>query len=1213
MGLFEFDEAALAQAQGQIAIETMDKVKTLFGDRQEEIKTQINNNLGLIENIYEDLIADGFSPLEIFTAARDMDFMTVEEMKDLFGAEYRQTVQNALDRDTEYPSDFLDDLEQDAKNLKVEQKAAEIADALREVGLGLTDSAVTIDMFLEYLKTNGFDQIAIQLVNGVKQFSQDRGLLTKAGDWASSVTAGSFGDKLYTPEAINYAMQTASELFSQAGRVLQMARFFNREGSLNIIEKQLSNSGVILTTKQRETLVALLNDYQAAQDRNKTLLTELEQDWSDKAFEAYFDSEKQIGLATIRVAQFLDARKPGFYNEKITSGGSRALLGIATTVLSRVANIENNLLSTNYLAKSFQKLRDNLGGGIKASTLSPRNWAMARSLSKKRAAFDVSNNVKYGQINTNKGLNRYYDNLGQVNFFKDPMWVYKFFDVIILKSTGKSMSEMTQEEQVDAFDLTLTKLKDGTIEMRDGKGYTFARSLAWSVGLGPALAVGRQNPSLLAASLGPVATEFTGRVMSYGGDISFGYMAAQRSMIDYFQNIKGTRFQDGVFDSMLKDVNGKLDKEAIRALSTILRADGDLYSKFEQEGLRRTLLGDNFLSGGISLVRGGIQKGVRTLYAENRRNVPGEGISSELKRQFTLRGAGKNLLQLTDIALWTLMPFTKVPVNFLGAAVAKTVPHLSFPKYLFSESIYQYKFKEFNKKFPIGKKLSSDTARKQYELAKIDLFMAKRQTTYDAAQAVTSLGIYAFSMSAITAGAILAKEEPEKEKQLKNAQLRGGLYNATLHREYLVYQAKGLLGGPKTPEAFIASRGGYALPGDIIMNTNNLGFVGYGMNLYGSVDNADRKRKANGMTQLLDEEKSMFGLLVQSAIGGGIENLPMFQGLARIGELVNDFKDPDEAGKAVDNFISSTLSTSMAVFFPSVFSVMSKGYGETVQSNSEIFPERETATWTNMWGPVTIRVVQKLNRNISFNENTRNEFYEAAIGPFGEDLSYKVTYADPGTAGAYFQAIFDPFAIRSYDATSRYKEDEKNRYVEAATLNAGLINLGLMYQQMTGRDYVFTVDGKKSGFYQIMSNAMKNQFKWSEDIITGIDGGDINRANFVEYTLPNDLYRKELKERGETMRMSLRSQGADIIDTIIPQIQNYVNSDRTDEARLVIENFFEQYQDAISQAKSDYTSEYKTQRETGYLREMNRRGLISPEMMQKLKRAGVADTQGRIL
>jgi hypothetical protein len=1213
LGLFEFDEAALAQAQGQIAIETMDKVKTLFGDRQEEIKTQINNNLGLIENIYEDLIADGFSPLEIFTAARDMDFMTVEEMKDLFGAEYRQTVQNALDRDTEYPSDFLDDLEQDAKNLKVEQKAAEIADALREVGLGLTDSAVTIDMFLEYLKTNGFDQIAIQLVNGVKQFSQDKGILTKTADWAQSVTSGTLGDKLYTPEAINYAMQTASELFSQAGRVLQMARFFNREGSLNVIEKQLSNSGVVLTTKQRETLVALLNDYQAAQDRNKTLLTELEQDWSDKAFDAYFDSEKQIGLATIRVAQFLDARKPGFYNEKITSGGSRGLLGVATTILSFVANVENNLLSTNVFAKSTQKLRDVLGGGIKATTVSTGNWVMARSLSKKRAQFDVKNNRKYGQLNTSQGLNRYYDNLGQVNFFKDPMWVYKFFDVIILKSTGKSMSEMTQEEQVDAFDLTLTKLKDGTIEMRDGKGYTFARSLAWSVGLGPALAVGTKNPSLLLASFGPAATEFTGRVMSYGGDISFGYMAAQRSMIDYFQNIKGTRFQDGVFDSMLKDVNGKLDKEAIRALSTILRADTDLYSRFEQEGLRRTLLGDNLLSGGISAGRGKIQKSVRALYAENRSRIKGEGILAEAKRQFSVRGLGKNALQLTDIALWTLMPFTKVPVNFLGTAIAKTVPHISVAKYLFSEGVYQQRFREFNKKFPIGKKLTSDTARKQYELAKIDLFMAKRQTTYDAAQAVTSFAIYGFAMSAVTAGAILAKEEPEKEKQLKNAQLRGGLYNATLHREYLVAKAKGLFSGAKTPEAFIARRGGFALPGDKILNTNNFGFLGYAMNLYGSVDNTDRKRKANSMTQLLDDDKGIFGLLAQSAISGGIENLPMFQGLARIGELVNNLKDPEEAANAFDNFVSGTLSTSMAVFFPSFFSVMAKGNAETVQSASEIFTEREKSTWTQMWGTTGVRVVQKLNRNISFNENTRNEFYEAAIGPFGEDLSYKVTLADPGTAGAYFQAIFDPFAIRSYDATGRYKEDEKNRYIEAATLNAGLINLGVMYQQMTGRDYVFTVDGKKSGFYQIMSNAMKNQFKWSEDIITGIDGGDINRANFVEYTLPNDLYRKELKERGESMRMSLRSQGADIIDTIIPQIQNYVNSDRTDEARLVIENFFEQYQDAISQAKSDYTSEYKTQRETGYLREMNRRGLISPEMMQKLKRAGVADTQGRIL
>jgi SAM-dependent methyltransferase len=1205
IGLYDFDESAFKQAQSEIAVNAINAVAQTYNNRQDEIKDMINQNIGDMESIYGDLIDQGYSNLEIFTAARDLDFLSPQDLVDIFGAEYRQTVKKAINASTPYPTDFLDELEDDARTLKVSQRAADVADVVRETGLGLVDSAVAIDALLEYLKTNGFDQIAIALTEGVKQFAKDRGVLEKTADWADAVTSGTLGDKLYSPEAINYAFSVSSELFSQAGRILQLARYFNETNQLAMIERQLSASGVVLTQMQKQTLEALVNDYKAAQDDNKAKLKALEEDWSDQAWEAFNESEKAVGMATIRVAQFLEARKPIFWNERLTSGAARALLNVGTTVLSFVANVENNIWSTNWAARTIQKFRDALGSGIKGNTLSFSNWKMARKLTSKRMWFDMNNNAKFGVIDTSQGINRYYDNLAQVNFFRDVKWNYNFMKAMVKKVLNKDFESMTPEEQADAYDLTLVKLKSGDVELRDGKTYTFARSLAWSLGTGPILAASRGNASLLLNTGGPLFAEATGRIMSYGGDIAFGYMAAQRAMIDYFQNVQGTRFQNGIFDSMLNEADGKMDEKTIRALSEILRADAELYARFEKEGLKRTLLGDNIISGGISLLRGKLRKKIRTTYTENRKLVGGSTMADELRREFlTLRGLKKNTLQLVDVGLFTLMPFTKVPVNFLGSAIAKTVPVISGPKYIMAEAFYQFKYNQFNQKYPGIPALTTDKQKRDYEKAKIDLFAAKRQATYDAAQFVTSLAIYGIAMSAVKAGAILTDGggDPEKEKALKTFGLRGGLYNATLHWEYLT---SGM------PSNFLARRKAFAKEGDVMLNTNNAGFLGYAMGLYASVYDGERKQEADNVMSLFDTQKSALSMLATTAVSSGIENLPMFQGLARIGELLNDLKTPESSKNAWNNFASGTLSTSTAVFFPSFFSFMSKGNGEIVQSAGEINKRAEDPNWPSVYGDVAVRVVQKLNRNISFNENTRNEYYKAQIGPFGEDLSYKVTGAEPGTALAYIQAFIDPFAIRMFSAPAKENQREIQAYRESAQLFGNMTNLALIFQQMTGRDFEWKTDGKTSSFFGIITNPMKNQFTYSKSAenVGGLD--EENTYKLFDYNLPNDLYRQELKLRGEEFRKGMRKY-IGVFEEVRAQVKTAVEDDDLERAKRLITNVFEEYQNTLAETQRDYLLNYQTNREKQYLSTMNNRKLFTEQEKQIMKKNGFMNEQGLI-
>jgi hypothetical protein len=413
------------------------------------------------------------------------------------------------------------------------------------------------------------------------------------------------------------------------------------------------------------------------------------------------------------------------------------------------------------------------------------------------------------------------------------------------------------------------------------------------------------------------------------------------------------------------------------------------------------------------------------------------------------------------------------------------------------------------------------------------------------------------------------------------------------------------------PSNFLARRKAFAKEGDVMLNTNNAGFLGYAMGLYASVYDGERKQEADNVMSLFDTQKSALSMLATTAVSSGIENLPMFQGLARIGELLNDLKTPESSKNAWNNFASGTLSTSTAVFFPSFFSFMSKGNGEIVQSAGEINKRAEDPNWPSVYGDVAVRVVQKLNRNISFNEATRNEYYKAQIGPFGEDLSYKVTVAEPGTAAAYIQAFLDPFAIRMFSAPAKENQKEIQAYRESAQLFGGMTNLALIFQHMTGRDFEWKPDGKTSSFFGIITNPMKNQFSYSNSAknVGGLD--EENTYKLFDYNLPNDLYRQELKLRGEEFRKAMRKYIGKF-ETTTAQVKTAVEDDDLERAKRLITDVFEEYQSTLAETQRDYLLNYQTNREKQYLSTMNNRKLFTEKEKEIMKKNGFMNEEGLI-
>jgi hypothetical protein len=1038
------------QAVAEMAKKAIEDFSDLREQRQKEIADlMIGNYMLPIEEEYKILVDANYSPVEIYYAFQENRFATMEELEKLFGLEYRNTVSRALDEIAD--PDFILGIQQDEQTRKMsgEVGSKDLTNVFVEAGLNFADASVMVDFFTKFLEENGLIEAAKSLRTGLDDIKND-------------------------PNSLRQHFNNFSELMSMSGRLLQMARFLFKQNLVEAIDQSLNKNNIVLTDKQKETLKRLTADYQAAQEQHKTALEKLNGDFSDAAYKTYFNSQKALGNAAVSLNGFLNDRKPTFWNDKITSGGSRALLGIPTVVLSFVANIENLFYSTNPAARGLQNVRDMLfsGNQLKGNTMSIKNWWLAYKLSTPKSFYDVGMAAKYGATDSVAAVEKYFDGLAQVNFFKDAKVSARFVEHFIKKITGKESWEMTDEEFVDAYNQTLIQMKSGKIELRDGKTYSIARSLFTTLTIGPQL------------------TELTGRAMAFGGDIPFAAATTQRAIIDYLQNVKGTRFQNGIFESLLNN-NEKLNKEAIRAMSSLILNDEDLRQPFVNEGLKRVLYGENPLSKGFGALRSLAKAKIPKLYGKYRfdKNDPfTKGLVLTELRAY----------QAADVLLWTLMPFLKVPINFLGVAMAKTIPHISVSKYIFSEIMYNRELKSFEKKYK-GKIPKGESKLKQYEKDKIELFLKKRQVNYDFAQNLTSSMIYFFVSTAFKSGALLMGGEEEKEKELSVVNLKGNTYNRTLHMEYIADLFSG-----KDVSNFLAKRGKYAKEGDKLVGTNNLGFIGYGMNVWGSIFQKQRDKEQSGLLELISEPASISSLIFNEMFNAGIESLPMFQGMARFAEL---FKE-DKTGDKVEKFFAGTISTSLALFSPSLLSFVSKGRGETIQSVNDINVSYEDGAV----GEISMRVIQKLNRNVSF--LVKNEFYKAAIGPYGEDLMLKNTYGEPGSAASYIQAMWDPFVLRSYDFPTRKAQTESLSYVASLKTNAYLTNMLLIYENLTGRSYQVTFEGKGSDMWTLLSNPMPNEFSYQSRQIVSQNKNELTIGK-VNFSLPNELYRAELKRRGE--------------------------------------------------------------------------------------------------
>jgi hypothetical protein len=1134
----------------QKGFEAFEKIRDAFADRKTNLITEIENMSGMdIADIRADLKQNGYNDVEIFNAMVSGDFALNEDLENVFGAEFRKTIANLFEREGEVANlEFLEDLTEEGRALKSTHKLGDIAGMFQESGLVFADASVMI----EYLMS----QMALPTEVAAKEMRRQLGELL---------------DKLkQAPEMFEKEVELKedllrySNLLSFAGRILATGRNLFPKSMASLIEQSLAKEGIVLTQKQKETLAGLVADFNTATATEKQAQTELNNgDLSDQAFQAYQAAQKNLGLANVRLMQFLNNRKPTYWNEVLTSGGSRGLLNLSTVVLSITSNIENLLYSSydpNGIA--IRKLRDSFKDGIAGNTLSFNNWRLAYSLSRRNSLNEMNLMAKYGALGSVSDKN--FDSFGTVNFFREPQIVYKWVITQMEKLSGKQAANMTDEEFVDAMDLTLQRMNNqADPKVRSGKTYNIAKAMFMST-----LGIGSQ------------VTEGVGRTMAYGGDILFGKLAATRAMLDYFSNINNEKFSQGLFENFL-DGKKDLSKESMRSMISIMSTYAELNSKFEQAGLKRVFMNDNGVSKMIGKGRMGLKQKVRQLGAQ---------INKGEEKKLSLAAVKKQAYQVGDVAFWTLMPFIKVPTNFLGSAISKTVPFVSMPKYVFKEFSYRRELAEFNKKYPEGKQIS-DNKKKAYETAKVDLFLKKRDLNNSAAEVITSIELSVISMMAYASGALLTGGSPEKEKELKKNGLKGNSINWSLFSEFIAAALRN-----EDLKNFAVKRGGVVKKGDKVMSLGNAGFMGYSMGLWGSVLDSVKEGKNSNIVEVMNPESGIIGVMMYQMFGNGVQNLPMLQGVARVGQLLKE----DKSENKFEEFTSGTLSTSLATFFPSFGSFKSKAEAENIQTISDINTQSEEFNLPTSLGRVSLGVVQKLSRNVPFDAGY-NPYYKAAIGIMGEDLSNRVTFSEPGSWESYVEAMFNPFQFRRWSPGLRENEDSR-LYEHSTFIQSNLIKYAEMYKLITGRTYDYTYEGKTSDFYTMMTMPVKNELEYDgTGIVTKYS--DVNTPNKFKYSLPNDLYREELRKRGEIMFSNTQNL-RNVFENLNASIKFNAFLDNTELVKDDIVKAFEAYRASIQAANDGWKSDYTTNREKKYLKIMYDRGVMDAE---PLKRVGILE------
>jgi hypothetical protein len=1098
--------AAIAEMGKEVA----DRYSDTQEVRLKEIENYLGSNPVSVEQLRADLIALGYADLEIFTAM-NRNLFSQAELFQAFGETYRKTVQNAI-LESRYPAQDLTEVAEDTRSIKVMQSVSDLTDNFAD--FTFVDANILVEHMVKTVKESGLVEAANALAEHLKGKTVDQ---------------------------IPQALTNFSQLTSIAGRILVMARMAKKDMS-DLVIGSIERGPIRISAESKVKIKKLVQEYNLKKDVYDEAKQTFGTEKDDASFTQMLNAEAEFYDAGDALMDLLEKFKLRYWNDVLTSFSTRALLSIATTPLSLWGNIEQGLFGqvSTPVRAAISKVKR---ASKKTNKLSFADYYLNQKLSIGKGISETWDIISQGKYRTPDMAEKYMDGIADVNAQTDIKDSIRF----IYDINRYQVEKMTDEQFAANYDKLMYQTQNGDIKLTNGKTYTVSSAIFRSI-------------------IGTIP-EITGRMLAISGDRIAFHAYKTRTLIDYIRMVEAevkagkrdTELQRYIADELKGKVKNS-DMDLLINLSTVLSDNSDFG---KEEALRRVFMSDNFATKIMGSARSGLKSKITEKYLAY---LSAKTLPSKLSNVLA-----KNGYQGLDVITWTVSPFTRVPVNVLAAGMQNTMAPVSALMSLASYMKFKGLEADFNKKYGANKiaELKSESAQREYEKARQELFEKRRQMTYDQSAVVTSAIVGGIILQMAISGALTppaGADDEDRRKALNAAAYRPSEFNIDYYSEYMAAT-------PAEREKLMVTRGWK--PGDKVIGYQNFGLIGQAMGYYSSNVYQFGKEKVKKSSYIANQQPTINGVSAFFSLGeSSIQNISALQ---TIGLALDISKAPDKQ-KAAENLFANMLAATGAVAAPNALSFFAKGKAQTQMSLGQVIPSMESGG-PAMLGRTGIKAASKLSRNSQVFD-VKTDFYSSGIGVFGEELKLNLTGYEPGTGAAYLSAMINPFGLRSFKQVKggdAKAELANNIYNTVAGMSMVSDELGLVDEK-----------GKPLNMWSALSVNKNNSY----EIGSGV--------NKVTLSLPFDLYKKELQILGE-----LRYNGLKIhinnfnnnLEQIRTSADNLPNIERLTRAT------FSTIAETMKNTLDTYETELTSLRLRGILTEMDKRGLISKEDKNKIELA----------
>jgi len=1019
------------------AIDTFEKFvddfKGKFQSRRNEIEDFMQRNPGLDYAQVYDQLKGKYSDFELFKMFYE-DGLDGDVLDNLFGTEYRQTIQRAIESKN-YNPDFLRDLDKDIKSRKTLNNLGESRSLFAE----LQDFATAEQLLsaaADVLGLSGIEEAMKTMTDELRAENEQKKLILE--------TYGQIIQGNVTEDNV----KLMSEMLSFSGRMLRMGRglFMTEKGLADLIIKNLETieikQSTIFSKKKRAFRVSEGNKKKIQDGVKKYFETKGELDVATKALQEGVDSFTEDTFGNFdkakenhqRATQDLKglinrlygSRQPMF-SRFFTSMTSLGLLRFATAAVGLVGNLENMFASmprrgVGKLLGWTRVLADKIAGAgvyyrlktgktplaaeaLKRGTGVGIDPALYRSLAYQEGIRQIKDILFKGLSETSTSQKNFLEGYAEIDGVKDFQLAFNMMKKLTMNFLNKE--KFTEEEFATAFDKMLLALEE-----KDANG-------------NPKLALmhskGYYTASTLMRGLFGAIPSITGRAIALSGDRYF-YKLGFYEFLAAYANSKG------ITDP--KEVGQFIRLHSI--------GDSDLTKAAEEAGNRRIFAQNNKLVKFNAAAIGSLEKKESSIFGTKiKKKIEGKGFQAKAQNIIAAPVVG------TRILLNSFAPFVRIPSNAIHKYLRIAFPPYTLVRASIAQAMLSSEMNRYQENYGLDRNAEiSETKKKKMEADRIKLFEQQRMTAQYWTEFFQGSQLYVLAYLLVEAGAVGAPygDDEESKKRARAA----GIAQQDAGKINLSQLFRSLSG---------EDRGRTMQTGDVTFDYRNLGMLGFVISSMASIKGAYRTSKLE-QKKMLGTEENMVNtigakMLVES-LQNGITQLSFIQ---NISSLLGALKEGgfEKAGKDFATNLITTTATVPTLSY-GVFSPFDKTQGISADPFRNFNPDLEERDY--FMGEVGARVWTKLTARSPLygfgmrDENgefvaplkvlglTPSKFYRPQIGPFGERLYKKSTFWDTRSGSktdkflAFIQASIDPFSFSDYEGfVSNVKPyNEKQKY-----------------------------------------------------------------------------------------------------------------------------------------------------------------------------------------